>query len=171
MFDLKAFPKAALRLLAGILGVSLSSHAFGDQTVTITGGADYSISVTADGTPPFTYKWYKDSVFTGVTSATYDITSATSAAAGSYTVDVINSAGSVFSDAAILTNAPVPVVPPVFTTQPISQSVATGTSVTFATAVSSTVPVTYQWRKNGAMLLPPKTPWRQPKNRGTNFSK
>ena len=61
---------------------------------------------------------------------------------GNYTVVVANSAGSVISNAAILT---VTAIAPTITTQPQSQPVNVGVSVTFSVGVSGTAPFTYQW--------------------------
>ncbi|MDB6112980.1 MAG: hypothetical protein JWR69_4730, partial [Pedosphaera sp.] len=43
-------------------------------------------------------------------------------------------------------------LPPSITGQPISQTVAPGTNVSFGVAVAGTAPFTYQWRLNGANL-------------------
>lgn len=41
---------------------------------------------------------------------------------------------------------------PLITTQPASQTVAAGSSVTFSVVASSTLPFNYQWRKNGVAI-------------------
>jgi hypothetical protein len=46
---------------------------------------------------------------------------------------------------------PAPVVPSI-TSQPASQSVATGQTATFILAASGTSPLTYQWKKNGVAI-------------------
>jgi hypothetical protein len=70
---------------------------------TVTEGASASFSVVAAG-DSLAYQWLKDgSALSGATSTSYAITSATTAAAGSYSVVVTNSAGSVTSTAAALT--------------------------------------------------------------------
>lgn len=43
-------------------------------------------------------------------------------------------------------------VPPLITTQPASQTIGVTLPVTFAVAVTGTLPITYQWRFNGANL-------------------
>jgi pectate lyase/pectin methylesterase-like acyl-CoA thioesterase len=43
-------------------------------------------------------------------------------------------------------------LPPSITTQPVSQSVTTGSNVTFMVAASGEPPLTYQWKKNGAEI-------------------
>src|SRR5262249_37418712 len=62
-----------------------------------------------------------------------------------YTVLVTNAAGSVTSNAAVVTV----IVPPLITTPPASQTVNAGTPATFSVAASGTAPLAYQWRKHG----------------------
>ena len=59
-----------------------------------------------------------------------------------------NSSGSINSNTATLTvgNSPV------FTTQPISQSATTGSTVTFTVAANGSPTPTIQWRKNGITI-------------------
>jgi len=67
-------------------------------------GSAASFTVVASGTSPLTYDWKKDGTsISGATNATYSIASAATRDAGSYTVVVSNSAGSVTSTAASLT--------------------------------------------------------------------
>ncbi|MES2775594.1 MAG: PQQ-dependent sugar dehydrogenase [Bacteroidota bacterium] len=80
-------------------------------SVTVTAGQPASFSVNASGATPMTFQWKKSGVnITGATSSTYTIPNVTTANAGSYTVTVSNSFGSVTSTAATLTvlayNAP-----------------------------------------------------------------
>jgi hypothetical protein len=115
-------------------------------------GQTVTFSVTADGTFPFTYQWYKDgSDITGATGGTYSISSVQLTDAGTYSVVVTNSAGFATSDGAILTVSSAAVAPS-FTTRPASQTVTTGASVTFTTAASGSPAPTYQWRKNGIAI-------------------
>ena len=73
------------------------------SSTVISGGAA-SFSVVATGTPPLAYQWKKDgSSISGATSSTYTIASTKTADAGSYTVVVTNSAGSVTSNSTVLT--------------------------------------------------------------------
>ncbi len=71
---------------------------------TVTAGSSVTFSVAATGTSPLSYQWkLGGSNISGATAASYTIASVQSANAGSYTVTVTNSAGSVTSNAAILT--------------------------------------------------------------------
>ena len=70
----------------------------------VSAGSAVSFTVVASGTSPLTYDWKKDGTsISGATNATYTIASAATSDAGSYTVVVSNSAGSVTSTAASLT--------------------------------------------------------------------
>ena len=76
---------------------------------TIIAGNSATFSVTATGTWPLTYQWKHNGqvingqVIAGATSASYTISNVTASDAGSYTVVVSNEAGSVASEAAVLT--------------------------------------------------------------------
>ena len=85
------------------------------QAQTVAVGSSATFSVTATGTGPLAYQWRKDGVaLGGAMSSSYSITGAQASHAGSYTVVVSNTAGSVTSSAATLTvNDPV-----VITSQP-----------------------------------------------------
>src|SRR5439155_14061799 len=68
--------------------------------------------------------------------------------AGSYTVFIANSVGSVSSSAATLTV----LVPPAIINPPQSQGVVRGQSTTFTVDAQGTSPLRYQWRFNGNNL-------------------
>ena len=68
--------------------------------------------------------------------------------AGSYTVVVTNTAGSVTSAVAVLTV----LVPPSITAQPTNLSVVGGANASFSVTASGTAPLSYQWQFNGAGL-------------------
>ena len=71
---------------------------------TVTAGSSHTFSVVASGSATLTYQWSKNgSPISGATYSTYSISSTSTSDAGSYTVVVTNSAGSVTSSAATLT--------------------------------------------------------------------
>jgi endo-1,4-beta-xylanase len=82
--------------------------------LTVTAGNSASFSVGASGTSPLSYQWnFNGAAISGATSASYGITNAQASNAGSYTVTVTNTAGSVTSGTATLTvNAAPPPPPP-----------------------------------------------------------
>ncbi len=84
-------------------------------SVTANAGDNVSFSVTATGSAPLSYQWsFAGNAISGATSASYSLSNVQKANAGSYSVTVTNSLGSVTSSNATLTvNA---VTPPVSTT-------------------------------------------------------
>jgi plastocyanin len=121
-----------------------------NQTVNVGGTATFN--VVATGTAPLSYQWRKDtSNIPGANAASLTLNAVTAGDAGSYTVVVTNTAGSVTSDAAVLTVNP-GVEAPVITTQPASQTVTAGQPVTFNVVATGTAPLSYQWRKDTANI-------------------
>ena len=122
------------------------------NSVTVTAGSPASFTVAASGSPAPTFQWQKGGVnITGAMSATYSIASAVAGDAGSYAAVVTNSAGTVTSSAATLTvNAATSA--PTITTQPASQMVTAGASVSFTVAASGSPAPTFQWQKGGVII-------------------
>lgn len=119
---------------------------------TVTAGTSVTFSVVASGTGTLSYQWKKaGTAISGATSATYTIVSPTNADAGSYTVVVTNVVGSTTSNVATLAVNAANVAPSI-TTQPASQTVSAGASVTFTVAASGTAPLSYQWAKGGIAI-------------------
>ena len=113
-------------------------------------GASASLSVTATGGAPYTYQWQKGGAdVTGATAATLSFATLSSTDAGSYTVVVINAAGTVTSNAAILTV----VVTPTIAVQPVSINVNQGASATFSVTAAGGGTNTYQWKKAGVNIV------------------
>ena len=119
-------------------------------STTVAPGSSASLSVVATG-DSLTYQWSKDgSEISGATSATYTIASAATTDAGSYTVVVTNTVGSVTSSAATLTVSST-ITAPAITTQPASVSTTAGSSATFSVVATGTSP-TYQWYFAGTAI-------------------
>ncbi len=117
---------------------------------TINAGQTATFSVAATGTAPLSYQWQKNSAaIGGATSSSYTTPAETASDNGAqFSVVVSNSAGTVTSNAAILTvNSP-----PAVTAQPVNQTVAVGQTATFSVTATGTAPLSYQWRKNGANI-------------------
>ncbi|MCW5664484.1 MAG: immunoglobulin domain-containing protein [Piscinibacter sp.] len=114
-----------------------------------------TFSVTALGTPPFTYQWQRSDNgganwddIAGATARSYT-TGATSVAADDgdrYRVVITNPDGSTTSSAATLRVNAVAVAPAI-TTQPQDTSVAQGATATFSCTASGTAPA-YQWQRS-----------------------
>ncbi len=122
------------------------------QSQSVNTGANVTFSVVAAGTGPFTYQWSKNSAaISGATSASLTLNAVATTDAGSYTVTVSNSGGSVTSAPATLTvNAPA--TAPTIATQPQNQTVTAGANATFTVVANGTAPLTYQWTKNGTAI-------------------
>ena len=113
----------------------------------VVAGANASFNVTASGTLPLSYQWqFNGAGVTGATGTSLALTGVQPTNAGSYTVVVTNTAGSVTSAVAVLTV----LVPPAITSQPTNLVVMAGASASFSVTASGTLPLSYQWQFNGA---------------------
>jgi hypothetical protein len=105
-------------------------------------GNNVTFSVVATGVPAPTYQWlFNGTPIAGATAASYTVVDVTQANAGSYTAVASNLVGNTDSNAAALSVATLPVI----TLQPISQSVAVGTTVTMSVSATGSPQPTYQW--------------------------
>jgi hypothetical protein len=113
------------------------------QSRTITAGNSVTFSVTASGTAPLSYQWYRNnSSIAGATAASYTITGVQPTDAGDYKVTVSNVAGELDSASATLTVQYAPVI----TAQPQSQNAKIGETVTFSVVAAAIPAPTYQWK-------------------------
>jgi len=118
------------------------------QSQTASIGQTVTFSVTASGTQTLAYRWRKNGSFiSGATSSSYSVVNVQASSVGNYDVEVSNSAGAIFSQSASLT-----VNSPIISSQPSSQTVFAGQSVSFSVSVSGSTPFTYQWQKNSANI-------------------
>jgi hypothetical protein len=149
-------------LLALVAFVLLAFTALAQSAPPTTGtglvGHSCTFSVTASGTTPFTYQWYKGappgSAISGATGQTYQIAALALADATTYYVVVSNSAGSTTSNNAVLTVNQVVTI----TNQPQSVSVAYGAPATFTIVASGAPAPTYQWQLNGVNVAGATSP-------------
>lgn len=129
------------------LVVMLPIIARADNWATYPTGGTVRISVSSDGTGPFRYQWRKNGVeIPGATSATYTFANAQLSDSGSYSVLVTNSVGSAVSDIAMVG---VGTVPPHVDTQPLSQGVTAGASITLSVTVGGSAAPSVKWQLNG----------------------
>jgi hypothetical protein len=119
-------------------------------TQTVAAGQTATFSVTASGTVPLNYQWQKNGTNVGTNMDTYT-TPATTAADDNaiFRVTVSNTAGAMTSSPATLRVTAAPVAPTI-TTQPAGLTVTAGQAATFNVVASGTMPLSYQWQKNGA---------------------
>jgi PKD repeat protein len=131
------------------------------QSQTVTAGQSVTFNVTAAGTAPLSYQWYKDgTAISGATSSSYSISNVQTANAGTYTVTVSNGTlPNVTSTGAVLTVVAAIVAPSNATVTITPQSVVAGApSVSIQVNVAiGTPPYTYLWRKDGIVMAPAKT--------------
>ena len=118
-------------------------------------GSTINLSVTASGTGPLSYQWFKGGSaltdggnISGATTSTLTITGLTTNETSTFFVVVSNAFGSATSaNASISVN-----VSPIITSQPASQYAGVGSNALFNVTVAGTGPFTYQWLKNKAKL-------------------
>ena len=117
----------------------------------LTVGATANFKVTATGSKPLLYQWFRDTptnTIAGATNASYVIGSVREEDAGAYLVRVSNAFGSVFSTNALLTVQTLTNRPPVITGQPQSTNVTAGATVVLQVRATGSLPLAYQWFKN-----------------------
>ena len=113
-------------------------------------GTSVIFSVTATGTGSITYQWLKNGEkITGATSSTYSVSSVAVSDTGGYQVLVSNGAGDQISQTATLRVAqPVTIV-----TQPVSGQIRQGQPYKLEVLASGTEPLSYQWTKDGVVVI------------------
>ena len=117
------------------------------QSLAVIRGENATFNVTASAAcgDGLTYQWrFNSTNISGAIASSLTLTNVQPADAGSYTVIVTNSAGSITSTVAALAVH----VPPSIAQQPQSQTVNQGSNATFTVTASGTTPLAFQWRFN-----------------------
>ena len=110
-------------------------------------GDTVTFTVSAEGTPPLNYQWYKDDIaIEGAVSETYTIESVTAEDFGNYQVVVTNTEEEAVSDVAVLSL----LQPPTIIVNPVSVTVDNGTNVVFTVEAQNAD--SYQWYKDGTAI-------------------
>jgi photosystem II stability/assembly factor-like uncharacterized protein len=120
------------------------------SNVVALSGTGASFAVAATGNGPLSYQWARNGVdLQGAIGPILTLPMVQGSNAGSYTVRVSNSAGSVTSNAATL------IVPgaPAITQQPTSQTVNLGQTAAFTLGVSGNPVPQCQWTRNGIAII------------------
>jgi hypothetical protein len=135
---------ATITVEAACISPSISAQ---PASQSISSGGSAMLSVTASGTAPLTYQWYRGATGNtsqpvGTNSSSYN--TGALAATTSYWVRVTNSCGTVSSTTAVIT-VEASCSPPVITTQPRSQTITVGEATLVAVAVNGSNPMSYQW--------------------------
>jgi autotransporter passenger strand-loop-strand repeat protein len=118
---------------------------------TVAAGDPVTFTAAASGTPAPTVQWQVSAAggpFTdlaGATSTTLSFASSASQDGNQYRAVFTNSAGSATTSAATLTVTS-PLAAPVITTNPTSQTVAIGSTVTFTSSATGSPTPTVQWQ-------------------------
>lgn len=142
-------------LLTGVSGgtvtVAVRPSITSQPTNQVVGlGESATFSVTAAGTAPLLYQWYKNAVpIPGATSPSYTTPPLQLMDIGTiFSVVVRNVAGEVSSaSAAVLIG-----VKPSFVIEPQNVTASVGSYATFYCDVNGTAPFSFQWRKNGTVI-------------------
>ena len=114
-------------------------------------GYQLSLNVMVSGDYPMSYQWYKGAtLLLGKTDASLNILTVADSDAGSYTVTVSNSGGSVTSSAAVVVVGPA--TPPTILYQPMAQTINVGSTLSIYVNAQGVAPLSYEWKKNSVTL-------------------
>lgn len=112
-------------------------------------GQPLSLSVTATGTAPLAYQWFRDgSPIPGAIAAAYSVATVGTGDAGAYRVDVTNPCGTVSSADAVVTVD----VAPTVTTQPTGGTLCEGDPLSLSMTATGSTPIAHQWFLDGAPI-------------------
>jgi large repetitive protein len=121
------------------------------QSQTVTEGQNVPLTVSVNGTTPFTYQWKKNgSAVSGATSASLVLNPIRTTDEGLYVVTVINAAGSVTSTDVLI--AVRPATAPQFYYQPSNTGCTVGSTLNLYVYISGSAPMTYQWKQGGTTI-------------------
>jgi len=130
---------ATLTVIEVILPTDLTSQPLGG---TFRLGESVSLSVTATGSGPFQYAWFKDGLaISGATGSTLTLANLSAANTGGYHVVVMGRGGSAGSRSASVTV----LVPPLFSVQPVNVSVQEGLNAAFRAVASGEPAPEVKW--------------------------
>jgi uncharacterized repeat protein (TIGR03803 family) len=123
-------------------------------------GSTATLTAAAFSSESLNYQWQKNSInlvegarLSGTTNSTLTIASVSDADAGRYSALVSDASGSVTTSNAVLTVSDLPFI----ASQPRSQTVVTGSVVTFTITAYGAPPLVFQWYFKGAPVGSPTT--------------
>jgi hypothetical protein len=119
-------------------------------SLSVAASSNATFAVNTVGSQPLSYQWFfQGAPIVEATSSQYSLSRVQAANSGAYQVVVANSLGSVTSVVATLT---VTALAPYFTTQPVGAVVSAGSSRTLSGLANGSLPIGYQWQRNGVSL-------------------
>ncbi|MEI7730865.1 MAG: immunoglobulin domain-containing protein, partial [Verrucomicrobiota bacterium] len=142
---------------ANVISVGLPSGEWVPPTLSaqptnqaVTAGGVVGFNVTASSILPLYYSWLRDgTLLSSATNSQFTITNVQWSDAGIYCAVVSNAFGSVTSQLSVLTV----LSPPVITAQLPNQVGILGSTVNIDIGVSGTAPLSFQWYKDGRLIL------------------
>ncbi|HEU4719060.1 MAG TPA: immunoglobulin domain-containing protein, partial [Bacteroidia bacterium] len=105
----------------------------------VCSGSTLNLSSAVTGSAPLTYSWTGPNSFSGNT-ANPSISSVTTAAAGTYMLNLSNACGSASQNTTVVVNTP-----PSITTITNTSPVCSGSDINFNSAASGSAPLTFSW--------------------------
>lgn len=119
------------------------------QSQSVLVGRSVSFQVTAVGKGPLRYQWSRDGVpITDATNSVLALGAVTLSHNGVYRVEVSDDVATTTPPPAVLIVS----IRPALTLSPVSLNVVEGDSAQFEAAATGTLPLTFRWRRNGAIL-------------------
>jgi alpha-tubulin suppressor-like RCC1 family protein len=110
----------------------------------------FTVVINSDVNPVPTFQWKRNgAVIPEASLSSYTIGSVSQADSGSYTVTIMNNAGTITSTPVLFTINYAPSI----ITQPVSQVLYPGKSVTFSVIAKGNPAPNYVWRKNGTIII------------------
>jgi len=116
---------------------------------TIKEGTDYTFIVEVIGSPPFTYRWYKNNTPIGYgIDKQLILVNVTTNDDAYYYCKITNNSYTINSDTVKLNV----LTPPVIVTQPTSINTNPNTTINFTTSATGSSPITYNWYKANTLV-------------------
>ncbi|MDB6121354.1 MAG: hypothetical protein JWQ71_347 [Pedosphaera sp.] len=114
---------------------------------TVRAGSNVTFSVSAIGSPVLSYQWqFGGTNLAGATSSSLALINVQPAMSGDYVLTISNTHGMIQSTISLVVTDSAPYI----LLQPAGKNVALGGTATFSVTVRGSLPLSYQWRFNGA---------------------